>query len=280
MCKPAIMWVRTIVCLISNSRSTLLSTHFIIRKKRKTRPPVPRGRITMPIDVLAFGPHPDDVELFCGGLLLKLKKQGYRTAIADMTRGELGTRGTVEIRAAEAAEAARILKADQRLNLDIADGGVRAEDGQKSKVVEVLRRLRPRIVLAPYFQDRHPDHVQGARLIEEAVFLSGVAKWHPGLEPWRPHAVIHYFMHRVDSPSFIVDISGEMEEKLRAVKAYKSQFHDPASAEPETYISSPAFLESVKTRAAYFGFKIGVEYGEPFFVKSPLRIDNIMTLVP
>ncbi len=234
----------------------------------------------MPIDVLAFGPHPDDVELFCGGLLLKLKKQGYRTAIADLTRGELGTRGTVEIRAAEAAEAARILKADERLNLEIADGGVRADDGQKSKVVEVLRRLRPRIVLAPYFQDRHPDHVHGARLIEEAVFLSGVAKWHPGPEPWRPHAVIHYFMHRVDSPSFIVDISGEMEEKLRAVKAYKSQFHDPASAEPETYISSPAFLESVKTRAAYFGFKIGVEYGEPFFVKSPLRIDNIMTLLP
>ena len=234
----------------------------------------------MQVDVLAFGPHPDDVELFCSGLLLKLNKQGYRTAIADMTRGELGTRGTVEIRAAEAARAGEILRVERRLNLEIADGRIRVCEEQKIKVVEVLRRLRPRIVLAPYHEDRHPDHARASRLIEEAVFFSGVTKWHPGLEPWRPHMVIHYFMHRVESPSFIVDISAEMDEKLRAVRAHKSQFYDPASAEPETYISNPAFLESIKTRAAYFGFKIGVEYGEPFFVKSPLRIDNIMTLVP
>jgi len=234
----------------------------------------------MQTDVLAFGPHPDDVELFCGGLLLKLKKQGYRTAIVDMTRGESGTRGTVETRAAEAAEAAGILRVDQRLNLEITDGGVSASEEQKIKVVEVLRRLRPKIVLVPYHEDRHPDHVHASRLVSEAVFFSGVAKWHPGQKPWRPELVIHYFMHQVETPSLIVDISAEMEDKLKAVRAHKSQFYDPDSGEPETFISSPAFLESVKTRAAYFGFKIGVEYGEPFFVKSPLRIDNIMTLIP
>ncbi len=234
----------------------------------------------MQTDVLAFGPHPDDVELFCGGLLLKLKKQGYRAAIVDMTRGESGTRGTVETRAAEAEAAAAILGVESRINLGIPDGAISESEEQKIKVVEVLRRLRPRIVLAPYGEDRHPDHMHASRLVSEAAFFSGVARWHPGLAPWRPELVIHYFMHRVETPSLIVDISAEMADKLKAVRAHKSQFYDPDSGEPETYISSPAFLESVKTRAAYFGFKIGVEYGEPFFVKSPLRIDNIMTLIP
>ncbi len=235
----------------------------------------------MQTDVLAFGPHPDDVELFCGGLLLKLKKQGYRTAIVDMTCGESGTRGTAETRAAEAEAAALILGTERRLNLEIPDGAISEDREQMIKVVEIIRRLRPGIVLAPYGEDRHPDHVHASRLVSEAVFFSGVAKWHPGTEPWRPEQVIYYFMHHVaERPSLIVDISTEMEDKLKAVRAHKSQFYDPDSGEPETYISSPAFLESVKTRAAYFGFKIGVEYGEPFFVKSPLRIDNIMTLIP
>ncbi|RMH64708.1 MAG: bacillithiol biosynthesis deacetylase BshB1 [Calditrichaeota bacterium] len=228
------------------------------------------------IDVAVCAPHPDDAELFCGGVLLKLKKQGYRTAIADMTRGELGTRGSAEQRAREAQKASAILQVDQRVNLNIDDGRVTVNEANKEKVIRLLRDWRPAIILAPFHEDRHPDHVHTSRLISEAVFFSGLPKWDTGQPPWRPRQIIYYFMHHQEKPSFIVDISDEFAQKMEAVRAYGSQFHNPDSKEPATYISDPAFLKNVETRAAWYGFQIGVEYGEPFFVKSPVRVNNLL----
>ncbi len=230
----------------------------------------------MQIDVLAFGAHPDDVELFCGGLLLKLKKQEYTTGIIDLTRGELGSRGTAEIRAIEANEAGIILNLDIRDNMNFKDGDISVNSESKRKVIDIIRKYRPKIILIPYWEDRHPDHVNASRLVSAACFYSGLTKIDADGEPHRPKTMIYYFHHEIARPSFIVDISNEFNEKITAIQAHKSQFHNPESKEPETYISRPEFLDSIKNRAKYFGFQIGVEYGEPFLVKSAIKINNIM----
>lgn len=230
------------------------------------------------LDVLAFAAHPDDVELFCAGLLIKLKKQGYATGIVDLTRGELSTRGTIDTRAKETAEASRILALDIRENAGMDDGNITIDKASKVTVIEYIRKYRPQIVLAPYWQDRHPDHIATSNLVTEACFYSGVAKIKTESTVFRPKTVIYYFHHRVENPSFIVNIDAEFDEKVKAIQAYKSQFYNPDSKEAATYISTPQFMESVKNRAGYFGFQIGAKYGEPYYVKTALKVDNIIEM--
>ena len=230
----------------------------------------------MQIDALAFGAHPDDIELSCSGLLLKLKKQGYSVGIVDLTRGELGTRGSAEIRAAEAKEASHILDLNIRENALLNDGNITIDDSSKKVVIEIIRKYRPKVVFCPYWDDRHPDHVATSKLVDISFFYSGLSKIATEHAHYRPESLIYYFQHTVVQPTFIVDISDEFETKLKAIKAFKSQFYEKESSEPQTYISRPEFLESVTNKAKYFGFQIGVDYGEPFLVKSAIKINNIM----
>jgi len=229
----------------------------------------------MCVDLIAFGTHPDDVELFCGGTLVKQAKLGRKTAVVDLTRGELSTRGTVELREAESGKAAQILNLAFRLNVAIPDGGIENSPENRLSLIKILRSHRPGIVFIPYWSDRHPDHVHASELLRDAVFYSGLAKIETGQEAFRPEYVLYYFHHEVSDPSFVVDISDEFEQKVQAIRAYDSQFYQSESNEPDTYISSKAFMDSIEVRAKYFGFKIGVGYGEPFLVKGPLKINNL-----
>lgn len=232
----------------------------------------------MQLDVLAFGAHPDDVELFCAGLLIKLKAQGKSIGIIDLTRGEMGTRGTPELRKQEALAAKEILKLDVRENAGLPDGNIQADSASKKIVINYIRQYRPEIVLAPFWEDRHPDHVYASRLVSACFFYSGLTRMKTDFEAYRPKSLIHYFQHEVSKPSFIVDISREYDKKLSAIQAYKSQFYNPDEKGPATFISRPEFMESIENRAKYFGFQIGAEYGEPYFVKSAIRIDNIFDI--
>lgn len=232
----------------------------------------------MQIDVLAFGAHPDDIELACSGLLLKLKSQGNKIGVIDLTRGELGTRGTAEIRAKEASSAAKILDLDVRENAGLNDGNIRIDKQGRMVIIKYIRKYHPKIILCPYWDDRHPDHMNASKLVSDSFFYSGLSRIKTELNAYRPESLIYYFQHEVAKPSFIVDISNEFETKLKAIRAYSSQFYEENSTEPETFISRPEFLESVMNKAKYFGFQIGVEYGEPFLVKSAIKINNIMEI--
>lgn len=223
-------------------------------------------------DVIAFGGHPDDVELGVGGTILLLRSLGHEVAIVDLTRGELGTRGTPEIRAEEAAEASRRLGVAQRINLGLPDGHLRATDDARKKVVEVIRRLRPVVVMAPRPDDLHPDHAHASVLVREASFLAGVAKFGGGGPAHRPRAMLQYASHTMFTPSFVVDVSGHFAAKKHAALAYKSQFHDPASKDAATYISSSGFWDWWEGRARHFGNLVGAKHGEPFFVEGPLLV--------
>jgi bacillithiol biosynthesis deacetylase BshB1 len=223
-------------------------------------------------DVIAFGSHPDDVELTVGGTVLLLRARGHEVAMVDLTRGELGTRGTPEIRAEEAAEAARRLGVKVRINLGLPDGHLRATDEARKKVVEVIRRLKPLVVLAPRPDDLHPDHAHASVLVREAAFLSGIARFGGGGAAHRPRAVLQYASHTQFDPSFVVDVSEHFAAKKHAALAYKSQFHDPGSKDPATYISSAGFWDWWEGRARYYGNLVGARYGEPFFVESPLLV--------
>jgi bacillithiol biosynthesis deacetylase BshB1 len=232
----------------------------------------------MHLDVIAFGTHPDDVELFCGGTLIKLSRKGFNVGVIDLTRGELSSRGDVETRASEAQNAARLLQVRHRENLGLSDGDIHNTFENRQCIIERLRDYRPQLVLIPYARDRHPDHVRAAELLQEAVFYSGLARIVTGKDPFRPAQVVYYYHHEITEPTFVVDISETFAEKLAAVKAFRSQFYDPESDEPETYISSKAFFDSIEIRAAHFGFQIGVSYGEPFYCKQPFKPDNLMIL--
>ncbi len=229
---------------------------------------------TQRVDILAFGAHPDDVELGCGGTLIKLKKLGYRTGVVDLTEGEMGTRGTVEQRYREAASAARILGLDYRTNLKIPDGNIELNAPNRRKVVEQIRRLQPLLVLAPYPDDRHPDHIYAGKLVTESAFYAGVKRMFPGLPPHRPYRVLYYQSKYEFQPSFVVDISEEFAEKRRALEAYRSQFFNPEWPEEQTFVSSRAFLEAVEFRARYFGWTAGVKYAEPFWIRESLALDD------
>lgn len=228
------------------------------------------------VDVLAVGAHPDDVELGCGGLVAALARAGRRVGILDLTRGEAGTRGTPETRAAEAAEAARVLGALFRDGLDLGDGNLRTDRGAELEVVAVMRRRRPRLVLAPLPNDRHPDHVRAGRLVTDAAFYAGLRALETGARPHRPQQVVYYPSTYVAEPTFLLDISAVLEVKLAAVRAFRSQFYDPGSTEPETFISSPAFLEGVTARAKAFGRLANVAAAEGFVsLRPPLLADPV-----
>ncbi|MGD9900200.1 MAG: bacillithiol biosynthesis deacetylase BshB1 [Calditrichaceae bacterium] len=232
----------------------------------------------MNLNILAFGAHPDDVELFCSGTLIKMADLGYSVGIVDLTRGELSTRGNPETRLEEAKKAADIIKAKIRVNVGLPDGNIINNQSNRMKIIELLRFYKPEIVMIPYREDRHPDHVNASGLLKEACFQSGLAKIDSSTDPHRPENVIYYFNHALAEPSFVVDISNEFDRKMKAIKSYESQFHNPESNEPETYISSRIFMESVETRAKFFGFQIGAAYGEPFVTDTVLKVNNLFEI--
>lgn len=238
----------------------------------------------MKLDILAIGAHPDDVELGCSGILAKEVSRGKKTGILDLTRGELGTRGSAEIRDQEAADAARILGLSMRKNLGFSDGFFTNNAAHQLEIIRILRKYRPEIVLCPAVDDRHIDHAKGSRLASDACFLSGLKKIETTFQenkqtPWRPKAVYHYIQWKDLKPDIVVDISGFIDKKLEAVRAYKSQFHDPESKEPETHVSSVNFLESVSYRARNLGRLIGTEYAEGLTVERYPAVDSLFDLM-
>ena len=229
----------------------------------------------MEVDLLAFGPHPDDVELFAGGTLNKMKALGYTTAIVDLTRGELGTRGTMARREKESLAAAEILGVEIRENLGMPDGRVENTHDNRMEIVKVLREYRPKVVLAPHHVARHPDHARASDLIRDASFLAGLARIDTGQERFMAANVLYYFEHVFESvPDIVIDITDSFDEKMRAVRAYKSQFYQPRQRGPQTYLSRKEYLEEVEARARFFGALIEVKYGEAFSVRTPVPVSD------
>jgi len=231
----------------------------------------------MSVDVLAVGAHPDDVEVGCGGVLALCTRAGMRVAIADLTRGELGTRGTPSLRADEARRAGEVLGVQLRVGLDLPDGGVGTDPEHREAVVGLLRDLRPRLVLAPYhLDDRHPDHAAAGRLVRDACFLAGLAQWGEGI-PYRPARVHHYMLHAVFEPTFVVDVTPVWEQRTAAIAAFASQFA-AAPGDRRTPIDGGGFLELLAARARVFGGMIGTARGEPFSCTGPLGLDRLPDL--
>lgn len=230
----------------------------------------------MQVDALAFGAHPDDVELGCGGTLALLSAKGYRVGIISLTRGELSTRGDPETRKREFDEAAKLLGASHHEAMRIPDGDIQNTMENRRLVIERIRSLRPRILLVPYWRDRHPDHVHASRLVAEASYYAGLKRLAPAQAPHRPHRALYYPTRHEFSPSFIIDISGFFEIKMSAVRAYRSQFGrgDEASQGDRTNISHPGFLQAIEARARQYGAYVGAEFGEPFLVREPLRMED------
>lgn len=238
----------------------------------------------MNIDVLAIGAHPDDIELSCGATVAKLVQQGKKVVIADLTQGEMGTRGTKEIRAKEAEQAAGILGTLPRRNLHIPDGGIEITSPNLRKVIALIRELRPKILIIPHSFDRHPDHMHTHQLCREAWFYAGLTKIktsHGGSDqkPHRPDNWFEFMQWHEFQPSFIVDVSDTWETKMKAVRAHASQFFDPNSKDPETKLSRPEFLELVEIRGRAYGRKIGAKFGEPFLSPAPIGIKDFSDLI-
>jgi bacillithiol biosynthesis deacetylase BshB1 len=221
------------------------------------------------VDVLVFAAHPDDAELAGGGLIAKCVKLGYSVGIVDLTRGELGSRGTAEERALESAAADQVLEIEIRENLGLPDGGVTETAEARRMVVDAIRRHRPTLVTAPYTLDLHPDHAAAGRIVAGAIYPSGFAKYDTGTKRCRPPALAHYMNHFTFEPSFILDISDVWETRVEAVRCYKSQLHNPDSKEPKTGISSPDFLERLTARFRHYGAEIGAKFGEPYYMQRP-----------
>lgn len=238
----------------------------------------------MKVDILAIGAHPDDVELSCAGTLAKEISNGKTVSIIDLTRGELGTRGSASLRDKEAKKAADILGVSARYNLGFADGFFQNDRAHQEKLIAYIRHLQPEIVLCNAVEDRHPDHGRAAQLVAESCFLSGLQKVETTFEgenqtAWRPKQLYHYIQWNNTAPDVVVNISDQMELKLRAVMAYDSQFYKPNSAEPETPISTQNFLDSIKYRAADLGRLIGVDYAEGFTSSRLLGVNSLSDLL-
>ena len=233
--------------------------------------------MTDPVDLLAVGAHPDDVEMGCGGTLLLAAAKGKRTGIVDLTDGEASTRGSPEIRAEERDRATALLGVAARKGLGLEDGSVGTEPDHRLALVRTIRELRPRVVVAPYPEDRHPDHAAAGRLAREACFLAGVGRIGDG-NAHRPARMYHYMAHHPFTPSFVVDVSSVWDRKMTAVRAYHSQFG--ADAEPATQIGGPRFLELLEARASVHGALIGVDRGEPFHQPGPVALASLPGLDP
>lgn len=237
----------------------------------------------MKVDILAIGAHPDDVELSCAGTLAKEISRGKKVAILDLTQGELGTRGTSEIRAAEAKQAAAILGVSARYNLNFADGFFRNDKEHQLKLIAYIRLLKPEIILCNAVEDRHPDHGRAAKLVTESCFLSGLQKVQTVHEEqhqdaWRPKQLYHYIQWNDAKPDFVVDISDQIKTKIQVVKAYESQFYKSGTT-PNTPISTENFLNSITYRAADLGRLIGVDYAEGFTTSRLLAVNYISDLI-
>lgn len=235
------------------------------------------------IDILAFGAHPDDVELSAAGTLLKHRAAGYTTGIVDLTQGELGSRGTIHTRYEEAAASAEILGLSARVNLKMPDGFFTHSEENLRLVVEQIRRFRPKIILMNAFSDRHPDHGKGSKLVSDACFLSGLVKvktfWEAQpQEAYRAPVVYHYIQDRLIEPDLVVDVTDFAEQKFASIKAYKTQFWDPNSTEPQTPISGEEFFDVIKGRMSGLGRAIGAQYAEGFCVERTLGVDNLFDL--
>lgn len=240
----------------------------------------------MKLDILAFGVHPDDVELSCAGVLIMEMKRGKKVGVIDITEGELGTRGSAELRKEEAAAAAQVMGLAIRDNLGLADGFFRNDVDSQLKVIEAIRKYRPEIVICNSPDDRHPDHGRAATLVSEASFLSGLRKIETVCagerqDHWRPAYVLHYLQDYYHNPTFVVDISNAIDLKVEAIKCYRSQFYskDYTSDEAQTYISSPEFLNNIISRTAEFGRLIGVKHAEAFISKKLVGLHNLDGLI-
>ncbi len=233
----------------------------------------------MKLDILAFGAHPDDVELSCAGTLLVEKANGKKVGVIDLTRGELGTRGTAELRKKEAAAAAKILQLDVRENLQLADGFFKNDEVHQRQVIQVIRKYQPEIIICNAPEDRHPDHGKAAQLMEDAVFLSGLRKIETDdngqqQQVWRPAYVFNYIQDRYLHPNFVINISEMMEQKIASIRAYGTQFDNADLNEPQTYISTPDFLDSVIYRAKMYGKMIGVKYAEGYITRKMIGFNS------
>lgn len=230
------------------------------------------------LDLLAIGCHPDDVELTCGGTLRRAADRGYRTGILDLTRGEMGTRGSPETRAAEAAEAAAMLGASVRDNIGLPDAHLANDDAARSRTVEAIRRLRPDVVILPYFRGRHPDHRVGSELARDACFLAGLRNYGTG-PAHRPRKLIYAasFREDVGKPTFVVDISEQFDRKLAAIRCYASQFDDVVQA-GEAFPTGQPFYELVETQNRHYGSLIRRPYGEPFVTEETMAVDDVVAL--
>lgn len=236
------------------------------------------------LDILAFAAHPDDVELSCGGTLIKHIAMGYSVGIVDLTQGELGTRGTADTRKSEADGAGKIIGISARENLMMSDGFFENNIENKLKIIAAIRKYQPDVVFANAIRDRHIDHGRASSLVEDACFLSGLTKVETIFDnkiqkAWRPKVVYHYIQDRFIIPDFVIDISNHWEHKLKAIRAFKTQFHDPESTEPQTPISGLDFMEFLESRAREFGRYIGAEFGEGFTVSRPAGVPDITKLI-
>jgi len=234
----------------------------------------------MELDILVFAAHPDDAELAMGGTIAKLTNADFKVGIIDLSKGELGTRGSIDTRKDEAQKASQILKLTVRENLGFKDGSLKLCDEYLIKIISKIRKYRPTYVFAPYFNDRHPDHIGTSQLVKEAFFFSGLPKIvtedNDQIQTsYRPQKLFYFMQMYEFKPTFIVDISSTFETKMKSILAFETQFHNPQSVEPETFISHPNFLKFLEARARVFGFKIGKDYGEPFYCEEEIELDII-----
>jgi bacillithiol biosynthesis deacetylase BshB1 len=225
-----------------------------------------------PCDIVAFMAHPDDLELTCGGTLALAARQGWRAGAVDFTRSELSTRGNPELRAKETEAASSVLGLSCRVNLGVPDGRIHDTDETRETVVRVIRRMRPRVIIAPPFEDHHADHMAVAAIVARSIHLAAVAKYAPGDGAWRPHALLHTIGSRAAVPSLVVDVTSVYDLRVQAILCYRSQFHDDASTEPPTRISHPDFLKAIEGAARRNGAFIGVTFGEAFTVREPIPV--------
>lgn len=239
----------------------------------------------MKLDILAIGSHPDDVELGCSGTLINEIKRGKKVGIIDLTQGELGTRGTIETRYQEAADSAKIMGVAVRQNLKMRDGFFRNDEAHQMQLIQIIRQYQPEIVIGNILEDRHPDHGRAGWLIYDACFFSGLRQIKTvgddgeEQEKWRPKMLLHYIQDRFYEPDIIIDVSDVWEQRMQTVKAFRTQFLPDGSNDPQTYISSPEFMEALTARARSLGKRIGVKYGEGFVSKKNIGLRNLDSLI-